>query len=76
MRKWPPGDNMPPLVAKRLIFNGQSKEVFGSIVRVATVEDKAANKVPTDADYLLVDFNYGKVEYRGLWKRDECLLVG
>ena len=67
---------MPKLAAKRLIFNGQPKDVFGSIVRVATVADKKANNLPTNENYLLVDFTYGKVDYRGLWRQDECLLVG
>jgi hypothetical protein len=64
------------LAAKQLIFNGVPKEIFGTILRIATKEDKERNKIPVEEDYLLVEFTYGDVEYRGLWKQSECLLVG
>jgi hypothetical protein len=67
---------VPTLAAKRLTFNGVDREIFGSILRIATSDDKQANKITSDEVYLVVDFDYGGVNYRGLWKQDECLIVG
>lgn len=67
--------NIPPLAAKKLVFNGQVKEVFGSIERIATPDDKRINKITDPEPYLVVRFTYGNIEYRGLWKQDDCLLL-
>ncbi len=64
------------IVAKRLIFSDGLKELFGEVVRIATPEDKLnVLGLTTDEVYLLVDFTYGKVDYRGLWQQDACLIV-
>lgn len=66
---------MFPLAAKILTFDGEDKLIFGSILRIATTEDKERCKVDITEAYLVVDFKYGNTEYRGLWRQSECSLL-
>ncbi len=64
------------LVAKRLNFGGKQVEIFGEVAREATAEDLDRCLVEASGRHYLVDFTYGGVEYRGLWREDELLIVG
>jgi len=63
------------LAAKRVVFNAELREVFGEIVRVATREDKIQCNIDPEIDHVVVDFSHDGVQYRGLWRQDECMLI-
>ncbi|MCI0562507.1 MAG: hypothetical protein MN733_28815, partial [Nitrososphaera sp.] len=66
---------MAALASKLIDFNGTSQEVVGEVLRVATHEDKANCGVDPNIEFLIVDFDNKGVQFRGIWKRADCLLV-
>lgn len=61
------------MLSKLINFNGKLHKITGTIVRVATIEDKENCNLPLNDDGFIVDFKHDNVQYRGFWKKSECL---